>query len=105
MQLSIFSLFLIGRNCIYLKSVGYHKKKGFRVEGLMHSQPENNAFEKGPTQPDSTRFWDEKAQLNPTQLVFPSQKRVQPEKSGRVWPHYSTEVGRPFLTIFQQFQN
>ena len=27
------------------------QKKGFRVDGLKHAQPENNAFEKGPTRP------------------------------------------------------
>ena len=62
-------------------------KKRLRVDGLKHAQPENNAFEKGPTRLNSTRIWTLGAQLNPTQPVFSSQKRVQPEKSGRVWPH------------------
>jgi hypothetical protein len=51
------------------------KKKGFglsgcRVVGLRQNQPENNAFEKRSTRPDSTRIWTLGAQLNPTQPVF-----------------------------------
>ena len=64
-------------------------KKCFGLTGWRRLNPKIHPLKKRSTRPYPTRIWTLGAQLNPTQPVFSSQKRVQPEKSGRVWPHYS----------------
>ena len=55
-----------------------------RVDGLKEAQPESTSLSKNLNPTLSNPNLDPGGS---TQPVFSSQKRVQPEKSGRVWPH------------------